>query len=201
MPAEEKPSITLLLGRIQEGDEIARQEVFDLAYAELRGLAKGLMRNERPEHTLQPTALVNEAAARMLHGESLEGMKCREYFFAAMARAMRQVLVSHARMRNRLKRGGEYQRVPLDDTIDHVEQEHQFDLIALERCPECLAAAQRKTLRSGYVAVFRWTVDRRHRRASRDFRLYGSPRPALRASLVGVAFERVGVNSWTRTDS
>ena len=90
MPPEEKPSITLLLGRIQDGDEIARQEVFDLAYAELRGLARGLMRNERPEHTLQPTALVNEAAARILHGESLEGMKCREYFFAAMARAMRK---------------------------------------------------------------------------------------------------------------
>lgn len=132
MDPDARPSITLLLGRVQNGDQAARQEVFDLAYAELRGLAKGLMRKERPEHTLQPTALVNEAAARMLQGESLEGMKCREYFFAAMARAMRQVLVAHARTRNRLKRGGEYQRVPLDDAIDHVEQEHKFDLVALD---------------------------------------------------------------------
>lgn len=153
MPPEERPSITLLLGRIQDGDAAARQEVFDLAYAELRGLAQGLMRKERPEHTLQPTALVNEAAARMLQGESLENMKCREYFFAAMARAMRQVLVSHARTRNRLKRGGNYERVPLDDAIDHVEQEHQFDLVALD---DALNDLQQHSARHSEVVTLRF---------------------------------------------
>lgn len=127
--------------------------MFDLAYAELRGLAKGLMQKERPEHTLQPTALVNEAAARMLQGESLEDMKCREYFFGAMARAMRQVLVSHARTRNRLKRGGEYQRVPLDEAIDHVEQEHQFDLVALD---DALNDLQKHSERHSEVVTLRF---------------------------------------------
>ena len=153
MNSQDRPSITLLLGRIREGDDAARQEVFDLAYAELRGLAQGLMRKERPEHTLQPTALVNEAAARMLQGESLENMKCREYFFAAMARAMRQVLVAHARTRNRLKRGGEYQRVPLDDAIDHVEQEHQFDLVALD---DALNDLQQHSARHSEVVTLRF---------------------------------------------
>ena len=153
MPPEERPSITLLLGRIQNGDAVARQEVFDLAYAELRGLAQGMMRRERPEHTLQPTALVNEAAARMLQGESLADMKCREYFFAAMARAMRQVLVSHARTRNRLKRGGDYQRVPLDDAIDSVEQEHQFDLLALD---DALNELQKRSERHSEVVTLRF---------------------------------------------
>lgn len=153
MDPHARPSITLLLGRIQNGDDAARQEVFDLAYAELRGLAKGLMRKERPEHTLQPTALVNEAAARMLQGESLEDMKCREYFFGAMARAMRQVLVAHARTRNRLKRGGEYQRVPLDEAIDHVEQEHQFDLVALD---DALNDLQKHSERHSEVVTLRF---------------------------------------------
>lgn len=153
MQQEERPSITLLLGRIQNGDELARQEVFDMAYAELRGLARSLMRNERPEHTLQPTALVHEAAARLLQGESLAEMKGREYFFAAMARAMRQVLVSHARTRNRLKRGGEYQRVPLDDAIDYVEQEHEFDLIALD---DALNDLQQHSERHSEVVTLRF---------------------------------------------
>lgn len=153
MQQKERPSITLLLGRIQNGDELARQEVFDMAYAELRGLARSLMRNERPEHTLQPTALVHEAAARLLQGESLAEMKGREYFFAAMARAMRQVLVSHARTRNRLKRGGEYQRVPLDDAIDYVEQEHEFDLIALD---DALNDLQQHSERHSEVVTLRF---------------------------------------------
>lgn len=111
------------------------------------------MRNERPEHTLQPTALVNEAAARILQGASLADMKGREYFFAAMARAMRQVLVSHARTRNRLKRGGEYQRVPLDDAIDYVEQEHEFDLIALD---DALNDLQQHSERHSEVVTLRF---------------------------------------------
>ncbi len=153
MPPDEQPSITHLLGRIQEGDELARQAVFDLAYKELHGLAKGLMHNERPEHTLQPTALVNEAAVRVLKGESLDGMKCREYFFAAMARAMRQVLVSHARTRNRIKRGGEYRRVPLDDAIDLVEQKCSFDLVALD---DALRELQQHSERHSEVVTLRF---------------------------------------------
>ena len=106
-----------------------------------------------PGHTLQPTALVHETAARMLQGESLEDMKCREFFFAAMARAMRQVLVAHARTRNRLKRGGNYERVPLDEAIDQVEQEHQFDLIALD---DALNDLQQHSARHSEIVTLRF---------------------------------------------
>ncbi len=126
-------TVTQLLSRIADGDDLAREQLFRVVYGELRRMAGSLMRHERREHTLQPTALVHEATARLLEKGAINGMSSRAYFFSAMARAMRQVLVSHARARHRDKRGGRFRRVPLDDIVDHVERNYGLDLVAVDQ--------------------------------------------------------------------
>lgn len=89
-------SVTSLLAATAEGDGAARSELWSAVYDELRGLAAALMARERADHTLQPTALVNEAYVRLLGGERVEKMN-RPYFFRAAAEAMRRILIEHAR--------------------------------------------------------------------------------------------------------
>ena len=149
----EKASVTQLLSRMSDGDELAREQLFNVVYNELRCIAHSLMRRERPEHTLQPTALVHEASARLLENDSLVGMTSRAYFFAAMARAMRQVLVSHARARRRDKRGGGRRRVPLDDIVENVERCYQLDLIAVD---QALTELEHESPRHGRVVTLRF---------------------------------------------
>jgi RNA polymerase sigma-70 factor, ECF subfamily len=111
------------------------------AYDELRRLATGYLSRERRAHTLQPTALVHEALARLMAGRgagALAGMDRGEYV-AAVARAMRLVLVDHARRRGAQKRGGARHRVPLDDSLALYE-ESASDLLALDEALERLAA-------------------------------------------------------------
>ena len=110
----------------------------------MRGLAAGLMRRERPEHTLQPTALVNEAALRLLGEDALRNVRNRAYFFGMMGLAMRRVLVDHARSRGAQRRGGGQERVPLDMTVDFVEQAHQIDLLALDELLRELEALNKR---------------------------------------------------------
>ena len=125
--------VTAALGRIEAGDDAAKTALFEMVYDELRALAGGLMNRERTEHTLQPTALVNEASIRILKSDDLASLRGRKYFFGAMANAMRRVLVDHARKRNRLKRGGsETKRVPLDTTVELFAQQNGFDLVKLD---------------------------------------------------------------------
>ncbi|MEX2189037.1 MAG: ECF-type sigma factor [Pirellulales bacterium] len=133
-PSTPSPSgeVTALLARIEEGDSCARDDLLGLVYAELRSIAGGLMRHERPEHTLQPTALVHEAAMRLFDGDAIGAVKGRGYLFAAMTRAMRRILVDHARARAAIRRGGDHQRVPLDWVVDAVEQTGRVDLVALD---------------------------------------------------------------------
>jgi RNA polymerase sigma factor (TIGR02999 family) len=105
----------------------------EAAYDELRRLAGGMMRRERADHTLQATALVNEAALRLLGQDALAGAGDRAYFFGTMATAMRRVLVDHARARNAQRRGGgAYQRQGLDYAVEAIEEEAQIDLVALD---------------------------------------------------------------------
>ena len=102
----ESALITQILADVQRGDSAAQGRLFDLAYDELRQLADKLMREERASHTLQATALVNEAAIRILQDADLENARTRALFYWTMSRAMRQVLVDHARRRNAQRRGG-----------------------------------------------------------------------------------------------
>ncbi len=104
---------TKLLRKIEDGDMQAQERLLAVLYDDLRRIAGGFMAHERPDHTLQPTALVNEAMSRLLAQEIMKHLPSKRYFYAAAVRAMRQVLVDHARQRRTAKRGGNRNRVPL----------------------------------------------------------------------------------------
>lgn len=110
-------SVTTLLADVRAGRPDAESRLFERVYGELRGLAAAYMRKERPDHTLQPTALVNEAAIRLLKGEHLKDLQNRSFFFAAMAQAMRRALVEHARKRRNTKDDLSIPVVEFDDRL------------------------------------------------------------------------------------
>jgi RNA polymerase sigma-70 factor, ECF subfamily len=113
MPAE----VTRLLQRIRGGEQAALEELMPIMYGELRRIARAFMNRQRADHTLQPTALVNEAYIR-LFGDVDPKLADRNHFLALMSRIMRQVLVDHARAAGAAKRGGPDERVPLDTNVD-----------------------------------------------------------------------------------
>ena len=106
--------VSKLLVRWRNGDKTALGELTPLVYEELRRLARHYMRGERINHTLQPTALVNEAYTRMVDLRDIHWQN-KAHFFAVAATLMRRILVDHARSRNYAKRGGNTARVTLDD--------------------------------------------------------------------------------------
>jgi RNA polymerase sigma factor (TIGR02999 family) len=131
---------TELLARLAggEGDRSAIiEQFFPLVYDELRSLAAGYLHRERRDHTLQPTALVNEAYLRLI--DQRVGFASRGHFLAIAATAMRRVLVNHARDRGRLKRGGAARRETLESGHTIVD-EPDLDLAALDEAMERLAA-------------------------------------------------------------
>jgi RNA polymerase sigma factor (TIGR02999 family) len=127
-----------MLERVRAGDERARGDLIALVYGELRRVAASLMRRERSDHTLPPTALVHEAMIRLMGGQALGQSPDRNYFFAAASRAMRAVLVDHARKRATLRHGGTYRRVPLDRVAAHFEAQG-LDVLAVHQAIERLA--------------------------------------------------------------
>jgi RNA polymerase sigma factor (TIGR02999 family) len=116
---------------LRADDETGRGSYFDLVYDELRRLAQSYLRSERPEHTLQATALVHEAYLR-LSDRDRETWKNRAQFFAAAARAMRRILVDHARARASEKRHGRRQRLSLDQALTLSDSGPDTDLLALD---------------------------------------------------------------------
>lgn len=113
-------SIETLLQAWRGGSQEARDALFAEMQGELRGLARRMMRGQSPAHTLQPTALVNEACLRLC--ERSGSLQDRTHLVRLAATAMRQILVDHARRRGALKRGGAQQRVPLDEVVDLYEE-------------------------------------------------------------------------------
>jgi RNA polymerase sigma-70 factor (ECF subfamily) len=111
------------------------------------------MRRERPDHTLQPTALVHEAALRVLQTDAILQFDGRGAFFGAMATAMRRVLIDHARRRGAERRQGERRRVPLDELLDSLEQSHRLNLLDLD---DALAELEELNPRQGAVVVQRF---------------------------------------------
>jgi RNA polymerase sigma factor (TIGR02999 family) len=103
--------VTQILHAIEPGDAKAANELLPLVYQELRRLAAHKMANEASGHTLQPTALVHEAYLRLVGADQSQQWDGRGHFFAAAAEAMRRILVESARRKQRLKHGGELQRV------------------------------------------------------------------------------------------
>ena len=112
--------ITNVLERLRAGEADAREELMALVYTDLRRIAAGQMRGERPNHTLQPTALVHETYLRLLGKEKL-GWENRSHFFAAAASAMRHILVDHARVARAGKRGGGAMAEELTDMVASIQ--------------------------------------------------------------------------------
>jgi RNA polymerase sigma factor (TIGR02999 family) len=133
------PQVTRLLQRLKDGEHAALDELMPMMDGELRRIARAFMSRQRMGHTLQPTALVNEAYIR-LFGDQEPQLANRTHFMALMSRIMRQVLVDHARAVAAAKRGGSDARVPLDTNIE-VEDERgsqQLKLLDLHRALEAL---------------------------------------------------------------
>jgi RNA polymerase sigma factor (TIGR02999 family) len=128
--------VTLLLQRMRVGDSDAASDLMPLIYKELHVIAEKHMRRERPNHTLQSTVLVHEAFLQ-LAGTSKVDWQSRAHFFALASRAMRRVLVDHARAVNADKRPGAHQRVELDSALEVPEK--VVDLLALNEALERLA--------------------------------------------------------------
>ena len=109
--------VTRLLGELRRGSPDAEAELLPLVYEHLHRLAAHYMRQERPDHTLQATALMNEAYLRLISQEKTD-WRDRAHFFGIAARLMRQILVDHARGRQAVKRGGLAEKLPIDKLRD-----------------------------------------------------------------------------------
>ncbi len=122
--------VTRILKDLRNGDCSAPQRLWQAVYDEFRKLAAGYLGRERKSHTLQPTALVNEAYLKLVNQGSVD-WKGRTHFFAAGAQAMRRILVDYARQHQAAKRGGGRQRITFDEGL-LVDSPHEEDLLALE---------------------------------------------------------------------
>ena len=132
--------VTRILSQIESGDPSASEQLLPLVYDELRRLAAQLLVQETPGQTLQPTALVHEAYVRLTGTNGQESnWDNRGHFFAAAAEAMRRLLVENARRKNRLKHGGERQRVALEKA-ESLLQTPCEDLLALDEVLTRLSA-------------------------------------------------------------
>jgi RNA polymerase sigma factor (TIGR02999 family) len=134
-PSEE---VTQLLRAWSNGDEGALERLAPLVHKELHRLARRYMAGERPGHTLQVTALVNEAYLRLIDASQMQWQN-RAHFFGVAAQLMRQILVDFARSRLSQKRGGEVIQVPLDEALV-VSKEKEADLVALDDALKALGA-------------------------------------------------------------
>lgn len=150
--------VTALLQAWSEGDEEALRRLMPVVEHELRQVAARYMRGERPGHTLQPTALVNEAYLRLVGVKHVRWQN-RAHFLAVSARTMRRILVDMARAKGYQKRGGRMPVVPLDD-VEVAAPEPGHDLVALHDALDALAA---EDARKGQVVELRFfgglTVD------------------------------------------
>jgi RNA polymerase sigma factor (TIGR02999 family) len=134
MAAEE--DITEVLRKVSAGDSQAAETLFAQVYGEFRRIARSFLATQRAEHTLQPTALVNEAYLKLVDQSRID-WKDRSHFFAVGSMAMRQVLVNHAVAKNTQKRGGGAIRVELDDQL--VSPERDYDILAVDEALQELA--------------------------------------------------------------
>jgi len=149
--------VTKLLENAADGDTLSLNQLYEQVYAELRAIAIHKMALERPGHTLQATALVHEAYLRLGGGERFK-FQNRAHFFASAAEAMRRILVDSARRKGRLKRGGEQERVELDETRIAAPVEDEKLLLV----NEALDALARENPVQAEVAKMRYFVGLKH---------------------------------------
>ena len=136
--------ISILLEQLKFGETnahlTATNALFDQLTLQLRAIAEGMLRDERDGHSLQATALVNETCLKILQGDVVNNAGNRRQLFFAAIRAMRQVLIDHARSRNAIKRGNGEKPLPLDCVLQHFEAKHQMSYLDLEIALEKLQA-------------------------------------------------------------
>ena len=137
--------VTQLLQAWGEGDRAALDQLMPVVYSELRHLAQHYLRGERQDHSLQTTALVNEAYLRLIDVSQVRWQD-RAHFFAMSARLMRRILVDHARSRDAKKRGGAAFHASLDEALT-VSSERGSDLVALDDALKALAAVDERKAR------------------------------------------------------
>src|SRR5689334_11360818 len=131
--------VTQILSAIEQGDPHAAEQLLPLVYDELRRLAARKLAREKPDQTLQPTALVHEAYLRLVDTDKAQQWNSRGHFFAAAAEAMRRILVEQARRKRRRKHGGGLARQDLD-ALDVAVPEGPEDLLALDEALNKLTA-------------------------------------------------------------
>ena len=130
-PPLDPGAVTVLLDRIRRGDRATLTALMEIVYPELRKLARGLLRRERPGHVLQPTALVNEAYIRLV-GHERHNWQNRAHFFAVAAQVMRRILVDHARASQAKKRSGDGAPIVLD-AFEVVSDHASTEIIELDQ--------------------------------------------------------------------
>jgi RNA polymerase sigma-70 factor (ECF subfamily) len=131
------PDVTVLLSELTRGNQEAAEKLVPLVYDELKRLARSYMRRERPNHTLQATALVHEAYLKLVRQQAVN-WQSRSHFFGIAAQLMRRILIDHARGHLREKRGGVKQVLPLDEALVF-SPEHSEELVKLDEALERLS--------------------------------------------------------------
>jgi RNA polymerase sigma-70 factor, ECF subfamily len=142
--------VTLLLKAMQSGDPTASEKLLPLVYKELHRLAESYMRRERGDHTLQPTALINETYLRLI-GDTTN-FQNRAHFIGFAAQVMRHVLVDHARAHNAAMRGGNLRRVELEEGVA-ISKERSGEILALD---EALNELEKVSPRQAKVVELRY---------------------------------------------
>lgn len=156
MANEGSPNVTVLLDRIKSGDDAATNELMSVAYEELRAIAGHIFKDQAGGHTLQPTALVNEACIKLLKSHDAGNAAAwndRKHFFRVAAKAMRNLLTDHARAKKAECRGGAGIKVTLDGS--EASKSNQVDLVELDETIARLAALDE---RLGQIFELRFLV-------------------------------------------
>jgi len=154
--------VTCLVSAIEQGDAHAAAQLLPLVYDELRKLAVQKMIHEAPEQTLQATALVHEAYIRLVDVAQVQHWDSRGHFFAAAAEAMRRILIDKARAKNTRKRGGQAQRLELDQ-LAPASEERIPELLALD---EALDELQRHDAQAAQLVKLRFFAGLTHQQAA-----------------------------------
>lgn len=154
MTSASPSDVTLLLGRLQDGDQGAAEDLLRALYDDLRRVAAVKLAGEPSGHSFQPTELVHEAYLRLVKPEGFPNWNSRRHFFTAAAEAMRRILIDHAREKKSQKRGGNHVRIDLADEL--IPDEQKADkLLALE---EALAALEEQHPEKAALVKLRFFV-------------------------------------------
>ena len=145
MKDKSEADVTQLLQRVSSGGAEALDELIQVVHGELRRQAARYLRRERQNHTLQPTALVNEAFMKLVDQRKVRWQN-RAHFFGVAAQAMRRIVIDHARARQRIKRGGVQHAVTLDEAMI-AEESRSIDVLALDQALTRLAQLDERQAR------------------------------------------------------